>query len=85
MEKSLARFRINALSEITVGSVLLAFPVAITEEVWNLGKELSLFSTLAIVSVSLFVLTWFVVHAFYQSNLQQLRREILIRVTAVYA
>ena len=55
MEKTQRRFRINDLSEIIVGSVVLAFPVAITEEVWNLGATLPLASSVIIVVSSLVI------------------------------
>ncbi|MGB5226176.1 MAG: DUF2391 family protein [Arenicellales bacterium] len=84
MSKNHKHFRLHDVSEFVVGSVLLAFPVAITEEVWNLGKELSTFSTLAIVSLSLFFLAWFATHTFYNSDLHSHRVEIFLRVISVY-
>jgi uncharacterized membrane protein len=30
------------MAEIAIGACVMAFPVAVTEEVWNLGEELSL-------------------------------------------
>ena len=84
MNNTNKHFRLQDLSEIVVGSVLLAFPIAITEEVWNLGKELSLFSTLAIVASSLFFLTWFAFHTFYQSDLSSHRNDLILRVVSVY-
>ena len=35
-------FRMRDVAEIAVGGCVLAFPVTVTEEVWNLGAELSL-------------------------------------------
>ena len=77
-------FRLQDLSEIVVGSVLLAFPIAITEEVGNLGKALSLFSRLVIVASSLFFLTWFAFHTFYQPDLSSHRNGLILRVVSVY-
>lgn len=37
-----ATFAIKDVAEIAVGACVMAFPVAVTEEVWNLGEELSL-------------------------------------------
>jgi len=64
MEKTQRRFRINDLSEIIVGSVVLAFPVAITEEVWNLGTTLPLGSAIFMVVASLVFTAWFAYHAY---------------------
>lgn len=78
------RFRLHDVAEFVIGSVLLAFPVAITEEVWNLGTELSLINTLAIVAVSLIFLAWFAYNTFYKSNLKYNRQEFIVRVLSVY-
>ena len=78
------RFRLDDVAEIIIGSVLLAFPIAITEEVWNLGRELSLVSAFTIAAVSLFFLAWFAYHTFYNSELQNNRQEFFIRVLSVY-
>jgi len=78
------RFRLHDVAEFVIGSVLLAFPVAITEEVWNLGTELSLINTLAIVAVSLIFLGWFAYNTFYKSNLKYNRQEFIVRVLSVY-
>ena len=78
------RFRLHDVAEFVIGSVFLAFPVAITEEVWNLGTELSLINTLAIVAVSLIFLGWFAYNTFYKSNLKYNRQEFIVRVLSVY-
>jgi uncharacterized membrane protein len=36
------RFTFKDVAEIAIGACVMAFPVAVTEEVWNLGEELSL-------------------------------------------
>lgn len=84
MKRLHSRFSLKDISEIVVGSTLLAFPVAITEEVWNLGRELSGFSAMAIVAISIFFLSWFGYATFYHSNLEHHSKEFLIRVIAVY-
>ena len=37
-----ATFAMKDVAEIAVGACVMAFPVSVTEEVWNLGEELSL-------------------------------------------
>ena len=37
-----ARFSRRDVAEVATGACIMAFPVAVTEEVWNLGAELSL-------------------------------------------
>ncbi len=39
--KRRARFARRDVAEIATGACIMAFPVAVTEEVWNLGAELS--------------------------------------------
>ena len=85
MEKTQRRFRINDLSEIIVGSVVLAFPVAITEEVWNLGATLPLASSVIIVASSLIFIAWFVYHAYYQSVMDTHWKDLVARTLTTYA
>ena len=85
MEKIQRRFRINDLSEIIVGSVVLAFPVAITEEVWNLGTTLPLASSIIIVFSSMIFIAWFVYHAYYQSVMETHWKDLLARTLTTYA
>jgi len=84
MEKIQRRFRINDLSEIIVGSVVLAFPVAITEEVWNLGAALPLASSVIIVFSSMIFIAWFVYHAYYQSVMETHWKDLLARTLTTY-
>ena len=37
-----ARFAKKDVAEVATGACIMAFPVTVTEEVWNLGAELSL-------------------------------------------
>jgi len=84
MEKTQRRFRINDLSEIIVGSVVLAFPVAITEEVWNLGTTLPLGSAIFMVVASLVFTAWFAYHAYYQSVMETHWPDLLVRSLTTY-
>ena len=84
MEKIQRRFRINDLSEIIVGSVVLAFPVAITEEVWNLGTTLPLASAIVMVVASLVFIAWFAYHAYYQSVMDTHWKDLLVRSLTIY-
>jgi hypothetical protein len=59
------------LTEIVVGACALAVPLAVTEEVWDLGKEIHLVNALLIVAVSYGVVAFFVREHFYQGNLEE--------------
>jgi uncharacterized membrane protein len=54
--RSRARFARQDVAEIAIGACVMAFPVAVTEEVWNLGKELSLMRVALFAAASVFFL-----------------------------
>ncbi len=85
MHKSERRFHIKDLSEITIGAVLLAFPVALTEDAWNLGNSLPVLNTIIIVVLSLSFTAWFGYHAQYQSKLDTHGQEFVLRVVVTYS
>lgn len=70
--------------EIAVGSALLAFPVAVTEEVWNLSVELSWLRIGAVAAISLVVVSLFVYLVFKRTDGHPDRSAFLHRVVAVY-
>jgi uncharacterized membrane protein len=70
--------------EIAVGSAVLAFPVATTEEVWNLSIELSWLRITAIAAISLVVVSLFVLLVFRRADGHPDWRAFLHRVVAVY-
>jgi len=78
------RMDIQDLSEIVLGSVLLAFPISVTEEVWNMGKELSLLGMIVIILLSLTFIAWFAYHAYYQSVVDTHRGDFIMRVLSIY-
>ncbi len=59
--KRRARFARRDVAEIATGACIMAFPVTVTEEVWNLGAELSLPHVLffALASISFLALMVF--------------------------
>ena len=62
----------------------MAFPVAITEEVWNLGTTLPLASAIVMVVASLVFITWFAYHAYYQSVMDTHWKDLLARSLTIY-
>jgi uncharacterized membrane protein len=49
-------FRVRDVIEIALGACIMAFPTATTEEVWNLGAELSLSRAVLFLIASIFFL-----------------------------
>jgi uncharacterized membrane protein len=72
------------VAEIVIGSLVLAFPVAITEEVWNLGAELSLGRALAISLSSLAFISVFVRTTYRHDFSFSSQKQLAARVLTVY-
>jgi uncharacterized membrane protein len=79
------QFRWHDLGEIAVGACIVAFPVAMTDEVWTLSAELSIYRvlTFAIISIALLSAVVFMVHRHDQFPLSQ--RALVVRVTMTYS
>lgn len=62
--ESRPRFALKDVAEIAIGACVMAFPVAVTEEVWNLGEELSLLRVglFALASIAFLALLIFGLH-----------------------
>jgi uncharacterized membrane protein len=80
-------FKPEDIAQLIVGALMLGVPVALTEEVWNLGEVLSPQRILMIVAVSLAVNAFFVKVLFYpkQTDLSEYRYQFITRVVAAYA
>ena len=78
------KFHLQDLSEVIVGSVLLAFPVAITEEVWNMGAELPTLNAIVIAIMSILFIAWFTYHTYYQSVMETHWKDLVFRTFTTY-
>ncbi len=72
------------IAEIVIGSFMLAAPVAVTEEVWNLSEELSLERIAVIALTSFLVIGVFVYTAFKNKGVIPNGRDFYIRVNTIY-
>jgi len=72
------------LAEMTVGAAVLVFPVAITEEVWNLAEQLSWQRVLVLLIASVAILSWYGVHIFHKDDRQINWRRFALRIITVY-
>jgi uncharacterized membrane protein len=85
-ELSLPRSPIRGkdVSEIVMGSMILAAPLAVTEEVWNLGVELSL-GRIAVIAVTSFVVIGsFIYTSFKHDGVIPNGRDFYVRVNTTY-
>jgi uncharacterized membrane protein len=72
------------VAEIIIGSLVLAFPVALTEEVWNLSVEMS-FARALVLSLSSLVFISFFVKTIYRHDFSySSQKQLLKRVMSVY-
>ena len=70
--------------QIVVGATILAIPTAFTEEVWNLGHDLSWLSVLTLVIVSLVFIGFFIYLNSYQQHMKLYRKQFLNRLISTY-
>jgi len=70
--------------QILVGGTILAIPTAFTEEVWNLGDDLSWISVIILAIVSLVFIGLFIYVNSYQRQMKLYRNDYLNRLIATY-
>jgi uncharacterized membrane protein len=80
----MVEFRFRDICQILVGACVLVIPVAYTEEVWTLGKQLPVTNILAICLISISFVTLFGYYVFYKGHLKGNGFEFAKRVIAVY-
>ena len=79
-----SQIRGKDVAEIIVGSFMLAAPIAVTEEVWNLSEELSLGRIAMIAVTSFLVIGAFVYTSFKHKGAVPNGRDFYIRVNTIY-
>ncbi len=72
------------VAEIIIGALVLAFPVAVTEEVWNLSTEIFLARSIVISLSSLVFISIFVQTTYRHEFSFSSQKELLTRVLSVY-
>ena len=77
-------FRLRDALEIIVGAMVLAIPVAYTEEVWVLAEELPVANTIAVLVTSISISALFVYFVFYKGHLRETLSQFFFRVFANY-
>lgn len=72
------------VAEIIIGSLVLAFPVAATEEIWDISAELSLARAVMISLGSLVFISFFVQTTYRHDFSFSSQKELAARVLTVY-
>ncbi len=78
------RIRLTYVTEIILGAVIMGFPVAVTEEVWDISEELALGRVLYICLGSIGILAWFGFYIFYHGKLKGTVGQFIMRVLLAY-
>ena len=78
-------YQIRDIAEAVIGACIIAFPVAATEEVWNVGAELSLGRVLLFALVSNGVLAAVIYAIYQQKNVPFNGRVFARRVAGTYS
>jgi uncharacterized membrane protein len=70
--------------QICVGATILAIPTAFTEEVWNLGTDVSWLGTITLAIVSLGFIGLFIYFNSYKNHMKLYRTDFLNRLFSTY-
>jgi len=79
-----AKFARRDVAQIVVGACVMAFPVATTGEVWDLGEQLSILRVLLFAVASMFFLGVMVFLLHHHKGAPSDRRTFLLRVLSTY-
>lgn len=77
-------FKPRDIMQVIIGSALLAIPVSLTEEAWNLGESLPVINVSIISIVSLLLVSVFVYFNFYRVTLKGYVTDFIKRVLGTY-
>jgi len=80
----MVEFKPRDLIQVAVGSAILAVPMALTEEGWNLGRDLSLNRILVLSFLSVLFISVFVFYNFYRHNFKGHVLSFFKRVIGTY-
>ena len=77
-------FRFEDLVQLIAGALVMGLPVAMAEETWDLGAELSMGRTLTILALSWCTLAGFIWTLFYGKRITEYRHQFIKRTVAAY-
>lgn len=70
--------------QIIIGASILAVPVGMTEETWNLGAELPLLNVILLTLIGISFVAFFVYYNFYRGLLRNHKWNYIKRVLIIY-
>lgn len=77
-------FKPRDIMQVIIGSALLAIPVSLTEEAWNLGETLPISNVLMIATISIVLISVFVYFNFYKVTLKGYVFDFIKRIIGTY-
>jgi uncharacterized membrane protein len=77
-------FKPRDIMQVIIGSALLAIPVSLTEEAWNLGETLPISNIFLIALISLVLISVFVYFNFYKVTLKGYVIDFIKRIYGTY-
>lgn len=77
-------FKPRDIMQVIIGSALLAIPVSLTEEAWNLGETLPISNVLMIATISIILISVFVYFNFYKVTLKGYVFDFIKRIIGTY-
>ncbi|MFW5982146.1 MAG: DUF2391 family protein [Halanaerobiaceae bacterium] len=80
----MVELRPRDILQVIIGASILAIPVGMTEETWNLGAELPLFNVLLLTLIGIFFIAFFVYFNFYRDMLKEHKLDYIKRIFMIY-
>ncbi len=80
----MVEFKVRDVIQVMIGSALMATPVSMSEEAWNLARDLPKANMIAITSVSLLLVAAFVFYNFYRHSFKGHVFDFVKRVLGTY-
>ena len=84
-EKFDLKVKLEDISQLSIGATALAIPVAMTEDTWNLSKELPWLNTISIFVVTLLVIGFYVHFKYVTKSTDSFSWHFFVRVLVAYA
>jgi uncharacterized membrane protein len=78
------QIKMHDVAQLVVGALVLGFPVAVTEEVWDLSESLPWTSIIPVIAWSIFVLGGFIYYLHHQGGRIGTKTEFASRLLLSY-
>ncbi|MFW6382245.1 MAG: DUF2391 family protein [Bacillota bacterium] len=80
----MVKSRPRDILQVIIGALILAIPVGMTEETWNLGEELPMLNVLILAGFGIIFVGLFVYLNFYKHILREFKLDFIKRIIMIY-